>query len=105
MEPVRETPTLPARADTKTDLDDERRRLLSRRISDLGLTIRDTSLINRVVEVAWKRSEATPFLKELQKTRAERARRRKQAARALHNIDSIQDKNTSEPDALASPPS
>jgi D-alanine-D-alanine ligase len=60
------------------------------------------SLINRIVEVAWKRSEMTPFLKELQKTRAERARHRKQIARALHNVDSAQDKNTAGPDA--SPP-
>ena len=62
-----------------------------------------TSLINRIVEVAWKRSETTPFLKDLQKTRAERVRQRKQTARALHNIDSLQDKNTTEPDVSTTP--
>ena len=62
-----------------------------------------TSLINRIVEVARKRSETTPFLKDLQKTRAERVRQRKQTARALHNIDSLQDKNTTEPDVSTTP--
>ena len=28
-----------------------------------------TTLINRIVEIAWKRWEPTPFLKELQKSR------------------------------------
>jgi D-alanine-D-alanine ligase len=64
-----------------------------------------TSLINRIVQVAWRRSETTPFLKELQRTRAERARQRKQAARALRNTDSFQAKGTNEPDGTAPPPS
>ena len=61
------------------------------------------SLINRIVEVAWKRSETTPFLKELQKMRGDRARLRKQNARTLHNIDSAQDKVKSEPDVPPPP--
>jgi D-alanine-D-alanine ligase len=41
-----------------------------------------TTLINRIAEVAWKRLEPTPFLKELQKGRSERARLRRQASKA-----------------------
>jgi D-alanine-D-alanine ligase len=37
-----------------------------------------TMLINRIVEIARKRWEPTPFLKELQKNRAGRAKTRKQ---------------------------
>ena len=40
-----------------------------------------STLINRIVEIAQKRWEPTPFLKELQKNRAERARLRKQATK------------------------
>ena len=40
-----------------------------------------STLINRIVEVAWKRLEPSPFLKELQKGRAERARLRRQASK------------------------
>ena len=40
-----------------------------------------TTLINRIVEIAWKRWEPTPFLKELQKNRADRARQRRQATK------------------------
>jgi D-alanine-D-alanine ligase len=36
-----------------------------------------TTLINRIVESAWSRFEPTPYLKELQKSRLERARMRK----------------------------
>jgi D-alanine-D-alanine ligase len=42
-----------------------------------------TTLINRIVEIARKRWEPTPFLKELQKNRAERSRIRRLAAKAL----------------------
>jgi D-alanine-D-alanine ligase len=42
-----------------------------------------TTLINRIVEIAQKRWEPTPFLKELQKARAERARMRRQATKTL----------------------
>ena len=42
-----------------------------------------TTLVNRIVEIARKRWEPTPFLKELQKNRAERAKARKQAAKAV----------------------
>jgi D-alanine-D-alanine ligase len=41
-----------------------------------------STLINRIVETAWNRVEPTPYLKELQKSRLERARVRKQNARA-----------------------
>jgi D-alanine-D-alanine ligase len=41
-----------------------------------------STLINRIVEIAWKRLEPTPFLKELQKGRAERAKIRRQATKA-----------------------
>jgi D-alanine-D-alanine ligase len=41
-----------------------------------------SSLINRIAEIAWKRLEPTPFLKELQKGRAERAKSRRQATKA-----------------------
>jgi hypothetical protein len=36
-----------------------------------------TTMINRIVESAWSRFEPTPYLKELQKSRLERARMRK----------------------------
>jgi D-alanine-D-alanine ligase len=42
-----------------------------------------TTLINRIVEIARKRWEPTPFLKELQKNRAGRAKVRRQAAKAV----------------------
>ena len=44
-----------------------------------------TTLINRIVEIAWKRWEPTPFLKELQKNRAGRAKIR----RASRKISSV----------------
>lgn len=47
-----------------------------------------TTLVNRIVEAAWRRLEPTPFLKDLQRTRAERARARKQIAKALQHADS-----------------
>ena len=56
-----------------------------------------TSLINRIVEVAWKRQETTPFLKELQKTRTVRARQQRQAARSQRGADSSQGTNTTQP--------
>ena len=40
-----------------------------------------TTLVNRIVEIARKCWEPTPFLKELQKNRAERAKTRKQATK------------------------
>ena len=46
-----------------------------------------TTLINRIVEIARKRWEPTPFLKELQKTRADRARIRRQAIKAAPSSD------------------
>jgi len=42
-----------------------------------------TTLINRIVEIAGKRWEPTPFLKDLQKNRAGRAKTRRQAAKAV----------------------
>jgi D-alanine-D-alanine ligase len=41
-----------------------------------------TTLINRIAESAWKRFEPTPFLEQLQKSRAERTKIRRQAAKA-----------------------
>jgi len=55
-----------------------------------------TTLINRIVEIAWKRWEPTPFLKELQKSRAERARIRKQAAKAIQSCDIVPAKENTE---------
>ena len=55
------------------------------------------TLINRIVDTAWKRLEPTPFLKELQKTRAERTRQRRQIARASHNVESSPVKTPNEP--------
>jgi D-alanine-D-alanine ligase len=40
-----------------------------------------SSLINRIVEAAWNRLEPTPFLKDLQRSRMERARLRKHTAK------------------------
>jgi D-alanine-D-alanine ligase len=40
-----------------------------------------TTLINRIVESAWRRFEPTPFLKELQKSRLERARLRRHSTK------------------------
>jgi D-alanine-D-alanine ligase len=40
-----------------------------------------TTLTNRIIETAWKRVEPTPYLKELQKSRADRSRQRKLAAK------------------------
>jgi D-alanine-D-alanine ligase len=42
-----------------------------------------STLINHIVDLAHKRWEPTPFLKELQKNRAERAKARKQAYKAI----------------------
>lgn len=46
-----------------------------------------TTLINRIVEIAWKRSEQTPFMKELQKSRAERAKVRKQLEKTIQSFE------------------
>jgi len=46
-----------------------------------------TTLINRIVEIARKRWEPTPFLIELQKNRAERAKVRRQAAKAVQSCE------------------
>ena len=46
-----------------------------------------TTLINRIVEIARKRWEPTPFLKELQKNRAERAKIRRQTAKAVQSCE------------------
>ncbi|XUX00176.1 MAG: D-alanine--D-alanine ligase [Dehalogenimonas sp.] len=41
------------------------------------------TLINRIVEAAWKRYEPTPFLAQLQKARSERVRTRRQISRLI----------------------
>ena len=48
-----------------------------------------TTLINRIVDIAWKRWEPTPFLQDLQKKRAERAKLRKLAAKAVQACDPV----------------
>jgi len=45
------------------------------------------TLINRIIEIAWHRIEPTPYLKELQKTRAERSRQRRIAAKAAQTCE------------------
>ena len=51
-----------------------------------------TTLINRIVEIAWKGWEPTPFLKELQKARSERAKARKQTAKTVPTCEPAQAK-------------
>lgn len=46
------------------------------------------TLINRIAEIAWKRWEPTPFLKDLQKARAERSRMRRLAVKAAQLCES-----------------
>ncbi len=46
-----------------------------------------TTLINRIVEAAWKRSEQTQFLKELQKSRAEKAKARRKLEKLLGSLE------------------
>jgi D-alanine-D-alanine ligase len=45
------------------------------------------SLINRIVESAWKRHEPTPFLAQLQKAREERSRERKQLSSRIEKCE------------------
>jgi D-alanine-D-alanine ligase len=57
-----------------------------------------STLINNIIEIAMKRWEPTPFLKELQKSRAERAKTRKQAAKATQFCETaILKENVKEP--------
>ncbi len=51
-----------------------------------------TTLINRIVEIAQKRWEQTPFLKELQKNRAGRAKIRRQTAKAVQSSEAAPSK-------------
>jgi D-alanine-D-alanine ligase len=46
-----------------------------------------TTLINRIVEIARKRWEPTPFLKELPRNRAERSKLRKQATQTMQSCE------------------
>ena len=56
-----------------------------------------TTLVNRIVEIAWKRWEPTPFLKELQKNRAGRSKTRKQATELAQSYETAAEKeNTKE---------
>ena len=48
-----------------------------------------TTLVNRIVEIAQKRWEPTPFLKELQKNRAGRAKIRRQTAKAVLSCEPV----------------
>jgi D-alanine-D-alanine ligase len=54
------------------------------------------TLINRIVEIAWKRWEPTPFLKELQKGRSERARIRKKAMKLAKYRETARGKENAE---------
>ncbi len=56
-----------------------------------------STLINRIVEIARKRSEPTPFLKELQKTRADRARMRRQAMKPVPACEPLPGKESTPP--------
>jgi D-alanine-D-alanine ligase len=53
-----------------------------------------STLINRIVEIARKRLEPTPFLKELQKNRGDRARMRRQATKLMKSCDAVPVKGT-----------
>ena len=62
-----------------------------------------TTLVNRIVEIARQRWEPTPFLKELQKNRTERAKIRKQATKLAQSYKTAPAKentkeNTEKPD-------
>ena len=46
-----------------------------------------STLTNRIVDAAWKRVEPTPYLKDLQKNRAERAKLRKLAAKSVQSCE------------------
>jgi D-alanine-D-alanine ligase len=58
-----------------------------------------STLINRIVEIAWKRWEPTPFLQEMQKKRQERARLRKLAAKAVPVCEPAAPKVSADPGA------
>jgi D-alanine-D-alanine ligase len=51
-----------------------------------------TTLVNRIVEIAQKRWEPTPFLKEMQKNRAERAKIRKQTTKLAQSYKTASEK-------------
>jgi D-alanine-D-alanine ligase len=64
-----------------------------------------TTLINRIAEIALKRLEPTPFMKELQKNRAGRARMRRRTAKLVEaqEIESEREsakENTEKPDLI-----
>ncbi|MDP1989699.1 MAG: hypothetical protein Q8K00_01650 [Syntrophales bacterium] len=61
------------------------------------------TLINRIVEEAWKRQEPTPFLKVLQKSRAERARLRRLTAKTIQSCETTPAKD-SEKESAEKPP-
>lgn len=61
------------------------------------------TLINRIVEEAWKRQELTPYLKVLQKSRAERAKLRRLAARTIQSCETMPAKD-SEKETAEKPP-
>ena len=62
-----------------------------------------TTLINRIVEIARKRWEPTPFLKELQKNRADRARIRRQATKTVPSCDTLPVKQSSKENTEVAP--
>jgi D-alanine-D-alanine ligase len=62
-----------------------------------------TTLINHIVEAAVKRWEPTPFLKDLQKTRAERSKLRRQLSKAIQTCEPAAVKPVVKEDAQTSP--
>jgi len=48
-----------------------------------------TTLVNRIVEIAHKRWEPTPFLKDLQKRRAERVKIRRQLEKSIQSCNTV----------------
>jgi D-alanine-D-alanine ligase len=57
-----------------------------------------TTLVNRIVEIARKRWEPTPFLKELQKNRAGRSKTRKQATELVQSYETAAEKENPKED-------
>ena len=63
-------------------------------LAALQAGIGHATLVNRIVEIARRRWEPTPFLKELQRNRAERAKIRKQATKLAQSYRVASEKDT-----------
>ena len=55
------------------------------------------TLINRIVEAAWKRYEPTPFLAQLQKARSERMGTRRQVSKMIETCEKPLSTKAAEP--------